>query len=145
MSKTRRNHVPQFKTKLVLEALAGEKTIHEVAAKHQIHPNQVTQWRRQLIDQAAEVFGKPAGEAPAGDRETLLARIEELTVQNDFFRTSARQVTPAERLQSVEHHHPELPVTRQRELLAAARSTVYYPRGPLVSDYDLRLMRRLCQ
>jgi transposase len=56
MSKTRRNHAPQFKAKakVALEALAGEKTIHEIAAKHQIHPNQVTQWRRQLIDQAAE-------------------------------------------------------------------------------------------
>jgi transposase-like protein len=92
MSKTRRNHAPQFKAKVALEALAGEKTIgraaynvHEIAAKHQVHPNQVTQWRRQLIDQAAEVFGKPAGKAPADDREALLAKIGELTVQNDFF------------------------------------------------------------
>ena len=76
MSKTRRNHAPQFKAKVALEALAGEKTIgraaynvHEIAAKHQVHPNQVTQWRRQLIDQAAEVFGKPAGKAPADDCE----------------------------------------------------------------------------
>ena len=45
----------------------------------------VTQWRRQLIDQAAEVFSKPAGKAPADDREALLAKIGELTVQNDFF------------------------------------------------------------
>ncbi len=58
MSKTRRNHSAQFKAKVAIEALAGEKTIHEIAAKHQIHPTQVTQWRRQLIDQAAEVFGK---------------------------------------------------------------------------------------
>ncbi len=85
MSKTRRNHAPQFKAKVALEALAGEKTIHEIAAKHQVHPNQVTQWRRQLIDQAAEVFGKPAGKTPADDREALLAKIGELTVQNDFF------------------------------------------------------------
>ncbi len=47
MSKTRRNHAPQFKAKVALEALAGEKTIgraaynvHEIAAKHQVHPNQ---------------------------------------------------------------------------------------------------------
>ena len=49
MSKTRRNHAPQFKAKVALEALAGEKTIHEIAAKHQVHPNQVTQWRRHVF------------------------------------------------------------------------------------------------
>ena len=65
MSKIRRNHAPQFKAKVALEALAGEKTIgraaynvHEIAAKHQVHPNQVTQWRRQLIDQAATLLAR---------------------------------------------------------------------------------------
>ena len=52
-------------------------------------------------------------------------------------------MTHAERFHRVEPHHPELPVTRQCELLAVARSTVYYPRRPLVSDDDLTLMRRL--
>ena len=54
---------------MALEALAGEKTIHEIAAKHQVHPNQVTQWRRQLVDQAAEVFGKSSGRTQADDQE----------------------------------------------------------------------------
>ena len=85
MSKTRRNHAPQFKAKVALEALAGEKTIHEIAAKHQVHPNQVTQWRRQLIDQAPSLFGKGApGAEPAGDRDVLLAKIGQLTVEKDF-------------------------------------------------------------
>ena len=89
MSKTRRNHAPQFKAKVALEALAGEKTIHEIAAKHQVHPNQVTQWRRQLIDQAASIFGKAApGVDPAGDREALLAKIGQLTVEKDFCASS---------------------------------------------------------
>ena len=84
MSKTRRNHSPQFKAKVAIEALAGDKTIHEIAAKHQVHPTQVTQWRRQLIDQAAEVFGKSSGKGTADDREALLAKIGELTVEKDF-------------------------------------------------------------
>ena len=85
MSKIRRNHAPQFKAKVALGALGGEKTIHEIAAKHQVHPNQVTQWRRQLIDQAATLFGKGAPSAdPAGDRETLLDKIGQLTVEKDF-------------------------------------------------------------
>ena len=85
MSKIRRNHAPQFKAKVALEALAGEKTIHEIAAKHQVHPNQVTQWRRQLMDQAATLFGKAAaGVEPTGDRDVLLAKIGQLTVEKDF-------------------------------------------------------------
>lgn len=84
MSKTRRNHSPQFKVKVAIEALAGEKTLHEIAARHQVHPTQVTQWRRQLIDQAAEVFGKGSGKNEADDRETLLAKIGQLTVEKDF-------------------------------------------------------------
>ena len=52
-------------------------------------------------------------------------------------------MTHAERIERVEPHHPTLPVTRQCELLAVARSTVYYPRRPAVSEDDLVLMRRL--
>ncbi len=86
MSKIRRNHLPQFKAKVAVEALQGEKTVHEIAAKYQVHPTQVTQWRRQLIDQAAEVFaGKPALSSEAGvDREALLTKIGSLTVERDF-------------------------------------------------------------
>jgi transposase len=85
MSKTRRNHSPQFKAKVAVEALQGEKTVHEIAAKYQVHPTQVTTWRRQLIDQAADIFA--AGKADtdtAADREALLAKIGQLTVERDF-------------------------------------------------------------
>lgn len=67
-------HIPTH-----LENLYGE-------AHHQVHPNQVTQWRRQLVEQAATVFaGKSAGgDATAQDREMLLAKIGSLTVERDF-------------------------------------------------------------
>jgi transposase-like protein len=86
MSKTRRNHAPAFKAKVAVEALQGEKTVHEIAAKYQVHPTQVTQWRRQLIEQAAGVFaaGKPANGPETAEREALLAKIGQLTVERDF-------------------------------------------------------------
>jgi transposase len=85
MSKTRRNHSAAFKAKVAVEALQGHRTIHEIAAHHQVHPNQVTQWRRQLVEQAATVFaGKSEGRATAPDREALLAKIGQLTVERDF-------------------------------------------------------------
>ncbi|MDM0117999.1 transposase [Variovorax sp. J22R133] len=49
----RRNHSPVFKAKVAIEALADGKTIDEMTLKHDVHPNQVTEWRRQLIERAA--------------------------------------------------------------------------------------------
>jgi transposase len=56
----RRNHSAAFKAKVALDAL-GDKTIAEMAQKHDVHPNQVTEWRRQLMERAAGVFGAGGG------------------------------------------------------------------------------------
>ena len=56
----RRNHAAAFKAKVALEAIKGEKTVTEIAQRFDVHPNQVTEWRRQLLERAADVFGGPA-------------------------------------------------------------------------------------
>ena len=55
MSK-RRTHNPEFKARVAMEAISGRKTIQEIAADHAIHPIQVSQWKRQLLDGASELF-----------------------------------------------------------------------------------------
>ena len=81
----RRNHSPAFKAKVAIEALGDGKTIAEVALKHDVHPNQVTEWRRQLIERAAGVFGgAAASEAPPVDLKALHAKIGQLALENDF-------------------------------------------------------------
>ena len=81
----RRNHSPAFKAKVALAALKGEKTLGELAQHFDVHPNQVTQWKAQLLDGAAEVFaGGGATPAPAFDVKGLHAKIGELTLENDF-------------------------------------------------------------
>jgi transposase-like protein len=81
----RRNHSPAFKAKVAIEALGDGKTIAEVALKHDVHANQVTEWRRQLIERAAGVFGgATASEAPPVDLKALHAKIGQLTLENDF-------------------------------------------------------------
>jgi transposase-like protein len=52
----RRTHRPQFKARVAREAISGRKTIQEIAADHSIHPIQVSQWRRKLLDGASELF-----------------------------------------------------------------------------------------
>jgi transposase-like protein len=85
--RARRNHSATFKAKVAVEAVKGEKTIAEIAQKHEVHPNQVTEWRRQLLEHATDVFDGGAGRAaaePAVDLKALHAKIGQLTLENDF-------------------------------------------------------------
>ena len=54
--RTRRNHTGNFKAKVALAALRGDKTLTEIAQQYEVHPNQVTEWKRQLLERAAGVF-----------------------------------------------------------------------------------------
>jgi transposase len=81
----RRNHSPAFKAKVALAAIKGEKTLAELAQDYDLHPNQITTWRMQLLEGAAGVFGsEKASVEPAIDVKTLHAKIGELTLANDF-------------------------------------------------------------
>ena len=83
--RSRRNHSPAFKAKVALAALKGEKTVSELAQLFDVHPNQITQWKSQLQDGAAAVFGSGAAvAAPTVDLKTLHAKIGELALENDF-------------------------------------------------------------
>jgi transposase-like protein len=85
--RVRRNHSPAFKAKVALAAIKGEKTLADLAQQFDVHPNQITQWRSQLLEGAAGVFGSEAKSeagAPAIDVKTLHAKIGELALENDF-------------------------------------------------------------
>mgnify|MGYP003982030861 CR=1 FL=1 len=57
----RRRFTADFKARVALDALRGDKTIQEIAARHKVHPNQVSSWKKQLLEEGAEVFsGKRA-------------------------------------------------------------------------------------
>ena len=139
----RRNHTPAFKAKVALAAVRGELTLAELAQQFDVHPNQVTQWKAQLLEGAAGVFGSAAGSglaAPAVDLKSLHAKIGELTLENDFGR-SAQQGRFAERKALIDRQH-ELSISKQAKALKISRGSVYYLPQP-VSAADLAVMRRM--
>ena len=83
----RRRLTADFKAKVALEALRGDKTIQEIAARHKVHPNQVSTWKRQAMDGLSAVFSNGAEKARMdhdGEIHDLHAKIGQLTVERDF-------------------------------------------------------------
>ena len=81
----RRNHSPAFKSKVALAAIKGEQTLAEMAKRFDVHPNQIAQWKEQLLSGAASVFSSESRPAePPIDVKSLHAKIGELTLENDF-------------------------------------------------------------
>ncbi len=84
---TRRRFAAEYKAKVALEALRGDRTIQEISTKHKVHPNQVSAWKRQAMDGLGAVFSNGADKA-RGDHEVeihdLHAKIGQLTVERDF-------------------------------------------------------------
>ena len=88
MSKKRRRFTANFKKRVALEALRERDTVQAIATRYEVHPNQVSTWKRQAMEGLAEIFSRPAlkrdEEHEAKVRE-LHAKIGELTVERDFF------------------------------------------------------------
>jgi len=96
----RRRFMADFKARVALEALRGDKTIQEIASRHKVHPNQVSGWKRQAVDGLGEIFSNGADKAGA-DHEVevhdLHAKIGQLTVERDFLARGLARV-PARRV-----------------------------------------------
>jgi putative transposase len=63
MTKKRRRFSPEFKFRVALEAAKGQRTISELSSEYGVHPNQVSQWKRQLLESGAEVFNQNGSKA----------------------------------------------------------------------------------
>jgi transposase len=91
MGTTRRKFTSEFKKKVVLEALKERNTIQELAAKYEIHPQQITDWKRHFMDNSDVAFDRPGsedGKNAEQDKliEQLYSQIGQLKVENDFLK-----------------------------------------------------------
>jgi transposase-like protein len=91
-----KKHSREFKAKVAIEAIKGEKTIQEIAQKYEVHPNQVTLWKKQLIENATSAFDKPGKDKDQEEAEKkqneLYGQIGQLKVENDYLKKKYRQL-----------------------------------------------------
>ena len=86
MSKKRRRHSPEFKAKVALAALRNEETIAQLSSRFGVHPTMITNWKRKLLDGAADVFGSGAKsqKQTKAKVDELYRQIGKLKVERDF-------------------------------------------------------------
>ena len=94
MTRKRRTHSPDFKSKVALAAIQGDLTMAEMVKKFEVHANQITEWKKQLLSGAADVFGKGAKKAEDTEEavQALHAKIGQLTMENDFLERGLERI-----------------------------------------------------
>jgi len=89
MKRGKRQHTADFKAKVVLEALRGDQAMAVLASRHEVHPTQINQWKRQLLEVLPGLFGKGAARRERDDselRDRLYRQIGELQVENNWLK-----------------------------------------------------------
>jgi len=90
MSSKKKQYGAQFKAKVALEAIRGEKTVSELASQYEIHPIVINEWKRKILEEASQIFktenqGKEIKEKAEAQINELYRQIGKLKVERDFF------------------------------------------------------------
>jgi transposase len=95
MSRNRRKFTAEFKTRVALDALSGVHTLSELASKYNVHPNQISQWKKQAKEQIAAGFSGKAQKTQQSDEarnKELHAKIGQLTEEKDFLQQAFAKI-----------------------------------------------------
>ena len=94
MRRKRRLHKPEFKAQVALTAIKGEMTMAEMVKKFEVQATQINQWKRQLLDNAGDVFGQAQQASESNERtvQELHAKIGQLTMENDFLERGLEKI-----------------------------------------------------
>ena len=148
MSRERRKHSPPFKAKVALEAMKGEQTVAELAARFEVHPNQIQAWKKALADGAAAILDHGNGTNKGKEQknnDALVARLYQQIGQLKVERVlggKVRSMTPAQRRELADRRHGSRSIVRQCALLGVSRSRLYH-RPKETSQQALSLMQAM--
>ena len=95
MRTARKRHTPEFKSKVALEALQGLRPLQQIAKNYQVHPTQVSQWKRELKERLPEIIATKSDgreEDWEKDRDRLHAKIGQLTVELDWLKKKSAKL-----------------------------------------------------
>ena len=94
MRRKRSNHLSVFKAKVALAAIRGDKTLSELAEQFEVHPNQIQDWRRKLLDKASKFFERNAIPSKESEHKVkdLHAKIGQLTMERDFLEQGLERI-----------------------------------------------------
>jgi transposase-like protein len=147
----KRQFTAEFKTKIVLEILREEKQIGELAAEHGLSPNQLRNWKKEFLENAAKVFSESKQEkdlrakerAMNEERNELMVKVGQLTIENDWLKKNMDKCLGATGRLSLVTKNDKLSVTRQCELLEINRTSVYYTPAEQDRDHENEIKNRL--
>ena len=132
MNRPRKKHSGAFKAKVALEAVKGERTLHELAGHFEVHPSQVVQWKQRLVAGAGELFSGGVERDAAQElelRDRLYQEIGQMKVELDWLKKSMSCSLERRRLW-IQPHHPQLSVRRQCAVLGLAAASYNYQAVP---------------
>jgi len=142
--KKRRRFTAEFKAKVALEAIKGQRPIQELAKDFDVHPNQIAQWKRHVLEGSSELFRqgrKKEEEAQAAELDRAYRQVGRLQIEVDWLKKSRTSgLTVTEKRSMVEEDNVELSIRRQCQLLVLPRSSYYRSPGS-ESEENLALMR----
>jgi putative transposase len=145
MKKPRNHYSAAFKFQVALAAAKGDQTINELASAHGVHPNQVSQWKRQLLEEGVTLFDRGTERRhceQAAREEDLYEQIGRLKMELEWVKKKKLPASVEGRRTMIELSHPQISVRRQCELIGLNRSTLYY--SPATeTELNLELMRRI--
>jgi putative transposase len=144
MAKTRQHRSAQFKFQVALAALKEQKTLSQLASEYDVHPTQITQWKKQLLEGGSSLFGqqrlREQHEQTAREAD-LFEQIGRLKMELEWLKKKLTGSVEEKRA-LIEPDHPALSIRRQCALVGLNRAAYYYAPAP-EDPLNLELMRRI--
>ena len=149
MSVKRKSYSADFKAKLVLEVLEGEKTVNEIASQYEVLPTSLKNWKKQFLENMSLAFDKSTVvkeykdqiEVLQKDKDVLAKKVGNLTVEKDFLVEKLISLASSKERKTFLNTKLNLSINKQCKLLQINKSTLYYqPKKPFSTSKEIKLL-----